>query len=175
MPEWPANKLLYTRTLRALPVFGLEAISDEDRRRTALYQEAEDRERTRSSFAGVEEWLASLGTKWSYPALDIRSARVHQLFGKTNQFNLTTRRWTEQELRDRMEDPLRPIWSFRVSDPGSGTPGSREWWARPDRPGQGRTGRSGDELPGAQAQVEEAMLQRGLRPCPLLGRTGLTA
>lgn len=176
VPEWPANKLLYTRTLRALPVFGLEAISDEDRRRTTLYQEAEDRERTRSSFAGVEEWLASLGTKVVVSPLSTSDlARVHQLFGKTNQFNLTTRRWTEQELRDRMEDPLRPIWSFRVSDRfgDSGLTGMVGLdLTDPDRAVLGDLVMSCRVL---GRKVEEAMLHVACVHARSLGRTRLTA
>lgn len=117
VPEWPANKLLYDRTLRSLPVFNLDTLSTEDAQRTKLYQEEAERERTRGSHADVDGWLRSLGTEViAAPLNDADFARVHQLFGKTNQFNLTTHRWTEQELRDRMADPLRPVWSFRVRD-----------------------------------------------------------
>lgn len=117
VPEWPANKLLYDRTLRGLPAFNLDALSAEDARRTELYREEEARERSRTGHADTDDWLRSLGTTVrATPLNEADLARVHQLFGKTNQFNLTTRRWTEQELRDRMADPRRPVWAFRVSD-----------------------------------------------------------
>lgn len=117
VPEWPANKLLYAQTLRRMPVFELAVQSQEDARRTELYREEEERSRSKAGFQGVDDWLRSLDTTVLVKPLDHADlARVHQLFNKTNQFNLTTRRWTEQELRDRMEDPRRPIWSFRVSD-----------------------------------------------------------
>ncbi|MDX9749888.1 MAG: HAD-IIIC family phosphatase [Flavobacteriales bacterium] len=117
VPEWPANKLLYDRTLRSLPVFALDAATAEDGRRTALYQEEARREQARAGHADMDGWLRSLGMEVRMaPLNDADMVRVHQLFNKTNQFNLTTRRWTEQELRERMADPARPVWSFRVSD-----------------------------------------------------------
>lgn len=117
VPEWPANKLLYDRTLRGLPVFNLDTLSQEDAMRTQLYQEEAQRERSRTGHTDVDAWLRSLGTVVrATPLNNADLARVHQLFGKTNQFNLTTHRWTEQELRDRMTDPQRPVWAFRVSD-----------------------------------------------------------
>jgi FkbH-like protein len=117
VPEWPENKLLYDQALRRLPAFDLETLSAEDLRRTQLYREEADRERSRTAFEGVDAWLTSLGTTVQVARLNEADfSRVHQLFGKTNQFNLTTRRWTEKELRERMSDERRPIWSFRVSD-----------------------------------------------------------
>ncbi|MCB9170913.1 MAG: HAD-IIIC family phosphatase [Flavobacteriales bacterium] len=117
VPEWPSNKLLYDRTLRSLPVFDLDTRSREDSRRTELYLAEAERVRSRVDHTDVETWLRSLGTVVeAKPLNDADFARVHQLFGKTNQFNLTTYRWTEKELRDRMDDPQRPVWSFRVRD-----------------------------------------------------------
>lgn len=117
VPEWPANKLLYDSALRSLPLFNLDTLSAEDTQRTKLYQDEAERERTRAGHTDVEDWLRSLETEVVVaPLNDADFTRVHQLFGKTNQFNLTTYRWTEHELRERMADPLRPIWSFRVRD-----------------------------------------------------------
>ncbi len=117
VPDWPANKLLYDEKLRSLPVFNLDAISEEDRARTRMYQEEVGRESSKQSFGEVEAWLRSLGTiVTAAPVDDADFQRVHQLFGKTNQFNLTTRRPGEKELREWMAGPHYQLWSFRVSD-----------------------------------------------------------
>lgn len=117
VPDWPENKLLYTEKLRSLPVFNLDAISAEDLARTQMYQEEVVRERSKAAFGEVEAWLRSLETTVTAACVDEGDfARVHQLFLKTNQFNLSTWRPSEKELRERMQQPACQIWSFRVSD-----------------------------------------------------------
>ena len=43
-------------------------------------------------------------------------ARVAQLTQKTNQFNLTTRRYTEQQIAEMAAMPDWRVWSLRVKD-----------------------------------------------------------
>jgi FkbH-like protein len=43
-------------------------------------------------------------------------ARVSQLTQKTNQFNLTTRRYTEQQVAEMAARPTWRVWSLRVKD-----------------------------------------------------------
>lgn len=117
VPDWPENKLLYTEKLRSLPVFNFDAISKEDLTRTQLYVEEKKREQLKSTFEDVEAWLQSLET--CVEASRINEAdlqRVHQLFSKTNQFNLTTRRLSVKELREWMGHKNHQLWSFRVRD-----------------------------------------------------------
>jgi len=117
VPDWPENKLLYTEKLRSLPVFNLDAISEEDLSRTQMYQQEVVRERSKAAFGEVETWLRSLETTVTAARVaEGDFARVHQLFGKTNQFNLSTWRPSEKELRERMQQPTFQLWSFRVSD-----------------------------------------------------------
>jgi FkbH-like protein len=117
VPDWPENKLLYTEKLRSLPVFNLDAISAEDLARTQMYQEEVVRERSKAAFGEVEAWLRSLETTVTAARVDEGDfARVHQLFGKTNQFNLSTWRPSEKELCERMQQPSYQLWSFRVND-----------------------------------------------------------
>ncbi len=117
VPDWPANKLLYDETLRSLPVFDLDATTTEDTQRTQLYRDEAERARSRATHGDVDSWLRSLETRVKVSRVgDADFARVHQLFGKTNQFNLTTRRPNEKELRDWMAAPAHQLWCFRVSD-----------------------------------------------------------
>ncbi len=117
VPEWPANKLLYEQELRRLNVFDLGSASAEDARRTLLYKEEGDRERSKAGTDSVETWLRSLDMKiTAQPVNEADFTRVHQLFLKTNQFNLSTRRLSEKELQDWMDHADHELWSFRVSD-----------------------------------------------------------
>lgn len=117
VPDWPVNKLLYVQELRRLNVFNLGAVSGEDVRRTAMYQEEALRERSKENVGDLEGWLHSLGMKVTAQQVqEADFARVHQLFLKTNQFNLATRRPTESELRNLVADPGREFWALRVAD-----------------------------------------------------------
>ena len=117
VPDWPANKLLYDQFLRALPGLDPGASSAEDALRTQLYADERARERSKASIADVDSWLRSLEMRVEAgPVSESDHARVHQLFGKTNQFNLTTRRLSDAELRALRAHPDHVIWSFRVSD-----------------------------------------------------------
>jgi FkbH-like protein len=64
-----------------------------------MYASERKREAARVSVGSVEDWLMSLGIRVQVDTLNPSNlARVTQLFNKTNQLNLTTRRLTEAEL-----------------------------------------------------------------------------
>jgi len=74
-------------------------VTDDDRRRTRLYQGESQRKAARGAFASVEEYLSSLQTVASiHRVRPAEIARVAQLTQKTNQFNLTTRRYAERDI-----------------------------------------------------------------------------
>jgi FkbH-like protein len=99
VPDWPTDPTSYVRALRALDYFDTAAVSAEDRSRTAMYVAERGRREIRSSVASPDEWLRQLGTKLLLSRLDKSNiARVTQLFNKTNQLNLSTRRLSENEV-----------------------------------------------------------------------------
>jgi len=117
VPELPSNKLLYTSFLRALPILGANAQTDEDRARTALYAAERERTEARLQAGDVTGWLRSLEMRViAQPVSDADMPRVHQLFTKTNQFNLSTRRPSHEELLAFRDTPGHALWCFRVSD-----------------------------------------------------------
>ena len=91
--------------------------SDEDRRRTQMYQEATRRQQDESSFDDLTDYLKSLDTiaEISRPT-DADLARVAQLTQRTNQFNLTTRRYSETEIRGFVADKESAVYSMKVRD-----------------------------------------------------------
>ena len=51
------------------------------------------------------------------PLTDFAAPRVAQLIGKTNQFNVTTRRHTEANVRQMLAEPANwGVWTIRVAD-----------------------------------------------------------
>ncbi len=103
VPEWPGDPTLYKTALLDLAAVHLPRISitGEDRARTALYRAEGSRRVLRESAAGdLESYYRSLEmTARAGLADSFTIPRIAQLTQKTNQFNLTTRRYSEAEIR----------------------------------------------------------------------------
>lgn len=99
VPELPPDPALYARTLLAGGYFEAIAFSAEDRKRADYYQDNARRATLEKSVGGVEAYLASLDMVIGFrPFDDTGRARITQLINKSNQFNLTTKRYTEAEV-----------------------------------------------------------------------------
>ncbi len=80
------------------------SVTEEDANKTEMYQLQAQREQLQKLSTNLEEYLSSLQMKqkiWSVSEEDI--VRAAQLTQKTNQFNLTTRRYTEFDIRRMIE------------------------------------------------------------------------
>jgi FkbH-like protein len=98
--EMPADPALYISTLSKLALFETLTITKEDRQRTASIRENLERKALESSAASVDDYLAQLDIKVRLAPFDEANLlRIVQLINKTNQFNLTTRRRTDAEVR----------------------------------------------------------------------------
>jgi FkbH-like protein len=117
VPEWPQDPCLYADALLALDCFDTAAVNDEDRRRTEMYVADRGRRDSRTRIPSVDSWLSTLGTTVTIDDLKPENAsRVAQLFNKTNQLNLSTRRLTERELFDWSASPQNRLIAVSVSD-----------------------------------------------------------
>ena len=120
VPEWPLDPALYVSSLRALDCFDSVAISKEDRGRTAMYKAERDRRETKAivtSVASLDDWLLKLETKLLVSRVSkLNIARVAQLFNKTNQLNLSTRRLSEKEILDWTDMDSHLMLAVSVSD-----------------------------------------------------------
>ena len=92
-------------------------LGEEDRARTASYQAAAAMEALRESAPTVEGYLQALKMEIAWGAVDAATLpRVAQLINKTNQFNLTTRRYTEEQVAAMMRAPELWFRWFRLRD-----------------------------------------------------------
>lgn len=115
--ELPSDPFQYADTLRDSPFFERLNFSQEDRQRTALY--AAERERTSAahSFSSKEDFFLSLDQVAQIaPVSPGTLARIAQLTQKTNQFNLTTRRYSEQQIAEIASRPGWQVLSMSVHD-----------------------------------------------------------
>lgn len=117
VPDLPGNPLLYPSFLKELRVFDSITITPEDRSRTDMY--VADRQRTvqLDKIPSLTEWLYSLDLRVTIePLREANLVRAAQLFNKTNQMNLKTRRLTATELLAWATGEGNTVWAFRVAD-----------------------------------------------------------
>jgi FkbH-like protein len=92
-------------------------VTDEDRERTAQYQENKAREQLRASTSDLEGYLRGLEMTMVWRRFDsVGLQRTVQLINKTNQFNLTTQRHTEEDILAIMADPNSFGLQIRLTD-----------------------------------------------------------
>ena len=89
----------------------------EDAKKAGMYKEQEKRERSKKDFASIKDYLTSLGMKMTiYQDDKSIIPRMSQMTQKTNQFNLTTRRYTERDIENFIEDKRTNVFAFSISD-----------------------------------------------------------
>ncbi|MBJ18189.1 MAG: hypothetical protein CL933_02080 [Deltaproteobacteria bacterium] len=107
----------YAELLEKDGLFDTLSVSDEDKRRASLYQEERRRSEDRSVHVRVDDYLSSLEqTLRIWEATDADRARVAQLTQKTNQFNLTTKRYSEGQVEEFMRDRSTAVFTMSVGD-----------------------------------------------------------
>jgi len=117
VPDWPKNKLFYARTLLSMRCFDGPALTREDRTRSSMYASERERVSSRQEFPSLDDWLVTLETQVRIePLNEANLQRASQLLNKTNQMNLTTRRMSQEELRNWSMSNGNRLWTFRVSD-----------------------------------------------------------
>ena len=98
-------------------LFDTLRVTAEDRERTSLYQEEGQRKAARSTFGSIEAYTRSLETvAIIHRVTPAEISRVAQLTQKTNQFNLTTYRYSEEEIRSFMADENTAMYSLTARD-----------------------------------------------------------
>ena len=110
----PLEMLRWLTTCRR---FDTLAITQEDTLRAKSHAAARLRSELTSDLSALEGYLIGLGTEVEVGTLaPAQIARVAQLTQKTNQFNLTTRRYTETEVQDLMSAPDWRVFWCRCCD-----------------------------------------------------------
>jgi FkbH-like protein len=117
VPEVGDDPVDYPRILAEAGYFESLVITEEDRERGGQYQGNRLREALRSSTTDLPSYLRGLEMRLVWRRFDaIGLSRTVQLINKTNQFNLTTRRYTEAEVQAVMEDDRAFGLQLRLTD-----------------------------------------------------------
>lgn len=116
-PELPSDPALYARTLSAAGYFEAGAFSQEDLERAKYYDNNARRAVLQKQVGNLNEYLASLKMEIVFQPFDETGrARITQLINKSNQFNLTTRRYSEVEVARIETDPSCFTMQVRLTD-----------------------------------------------------------
>jgi FkbH-like protein len=103
--ELPEDPAYYARTLSASGLFELTVLSNEDLSRASMYEGNARRAELQQAVGNLEEYLASLDMEIVFQPFDETGrARIAQLINKSNQFNLTTKRYSEADVTAMMAD-----------------------------------------------------------------------
>lgn len=115
--EMPKDPSLYVKTLTDLHYFDSLSLTTEDRKKGKMYLEEKERRKLVSKASDLAEYLKMLEVTVKID--DVTSStlpRIAQLTQKTNQFNTTTRRYTEEAITVLSQDGTHRIFSLNVSD-----------------------------------------------------------
>lgn len=97
--------------------FNTLSITEEDTKRGKMYLEQQQRKQFESSATNLEDFLKELNLKVSIlPADQFTIPRISQLTLKTNQFNLTTHRYQEEEIREFVQNNQFLVGCAQVED-----------------------------------------------------------
>lgn len=117
VPELPADPALYARTLHAAGYFEAVGFSDEDRKRNLFYQGNARRVSLQGQAGDLDAYLVSLEMQIELRPFDQTGrARIAQLIAKSNQYNLTTRRYSEAEIAEVETNPDCFALQVRLTD-----------------------------------------------------------
>lgn len=111
------KRYLFVDTLHSSDLFDTLTITEEDRKRASQYRTENERRKLQSEHADISTYLSSLGMH-----LEIRFAdgfsipRIAQLTQKTNQFNLTTRRYSDLDISEFIDADDAEVLSVRLGD-----------------------------------------------------------
>lgn len=118
VPEWPAQPYEFPTFYAQLvkEYFSVYTLTEEDKKKTEQYRQNANRAQLQAQFTDMTDFLRSLDIQLTIaPATEITIPRIAQMTQKTNQFNLTTKRYTEDDIRSLLANGAQ-IWTLAVAD-----------------------------------------------------------
>lgn len=119
VPEFPAKPYRLLEFFKEFytSYFSVYGLTDEDRNKTLQYRSNSQRKSLESKFTDVIDYYRSLEMRLTFSRdPSDRLARLAQMTQKTNQFNLTTIRRTEEDILKLSLNKNYRIYSMSVSD-----------------------------------------------------------
>ncbi len=118
VPDFPEQPYMLPLFFKQLvhDYFKVYSVTQEDLQKTEQYKANALRRKEQQSFTDMESFLRSLDMQVSIQQLNEHNlSRIAQMTQKTNQFNLTTRRYTESDIRQQHQNGWQ-TWCVSVKD-----------------------------------------------------------
>ena len=118
VPEFPAQPYELPVFFKDLveKYFRVYSVTSEDKKKTEQYKANAQRAQAQRSFVDFDSFLESLDIRITIEAAnEFNIPRIAQMTQKTNQFNLTTKRYTDADVRQFVEQGWK-IWCISVAD-----------------------------------------------------------
>ena len=117
VPEMPDDPAYYVDCLSDAGYFEATTLTTEDLQRSLRYQENMQRQKSKACVTDMASYLESLSMKMPWKRFDdVGLARIVQLINKSNQFNLTTRRYTPAQASALVDDDTALCLQLRLDD-----------------------------------------------------------
>lgn len=114
--EMPEDSSKYLETLLSYKGFSSFSVTEEDTKRGAMYAEQKKRRAFEQGAIDMDAFLRGLNLKVRVePVSEKTLPRSSQLTQKTNQFNLTTKRYQEEDISNLIDDNAH-AWTLSVTD-----------------------------------------------------------
>lgn len=118
VPEFPVQPYDLMPFFKQLveDYFKVYSVTDEDKKKTEQYKQNAARAQAQASFADFDSFLESLDIQITIEsANEFNIQRIAQMTQKTNQFNLTTHRYSDADVRGFIKNGWK-IWCISVAD-----------------------------------------------------------
>jgi FkbH-like protein len=117
VPSMPLDPAKYIETIQNSLFFESYRLSSEDRDRTLAYSANTERNAVKPEGLSIDDYLKSLQMTCACQPLNEENAgRVYQLLQKTNQFNLTNKRHSEDYVQKMIHNSNFLVRTFTLSD-----------------------------------------------------------
>ncbi len=117
VPELPEDPAYYGQTLIAAGYFEALGFFEEDQKRADFYRDNAKRVQSLGQTTDMNAYLKSLAMQITLAPFDaLGRARIVQLISKSNQFNLTTRRYSDLQIEAFETDPQIFTRQVRLAD-----------------------------------------------------------
>ena len=117
VPELPKDPTDYNVFLSKLRCFDKTHVTDEDKSRGNLYKSESKRIKLKQQLKSLSDWIKTLNLTIVIENIkNENTPRAVQLFNKTNQMNLSTRRLSEQEFNHWVKVDSNNLWTIRAAD-----------------------------------------------------------
>ena len=103
----------YIKAIDRAGYFEITAFTKDDAKRNEMYKQNAQRAQAQASFGNYKDYLLSLDMSGEIGAFSTAHCeRITQLINKTNQFNFTTRRYTQGEVEEIIASPDKYISAY---------------------------------------------------------------